>query len=154
MTVGRRGNAVYQARGCRGFTLIEVMIVIGILGILAAIAIPSYTEYVQRGRRADAKTALVQIAQWQERRRTEMNTYATATADVPAGMRTVTSGGTTATYNITIDAGATAATYTLTATRAGVMANDPCGDFTLTNLGARNNLNLSGGRTSAECWAR
>lgn len=137
----------------RGFTLIEVIIVMAILAILAAIAIPNYTEYVQRGRRADAKAVLLQIAQWQERRRTETNSYATATADIPAGLRTVQSGGAT-TYNVTVNAGATATTYTLTATRAGSMAADPCGDFTVTNLGVRGNVNLGGGRTSDGCWAR
>lgn len=137
----------------RGFTLIEVIVVVTILAILAAVAIPNYTEYVQRGRRADAKTALLQIAQWQERRRTETNAYAAATADIPAGIRTVQSGGGT-TYNITVDAGATATNYRLTATRAGVMATDPCGDFTLTNLGVRGSENLSGGRTTDQCWAR
>lgn len=140
----------------RGFTLIEVIIVMAILAILAAIATPNYTEYVQRGRRADAKAALLQIAQWQERRRTEQNGYATA---FPVGfqLNTVRAGSAAAgpvTYNITIDAGATATAYRLTATRAGPMATDPCGDFTLTNLGIRGNENLGGGRTSDGCWAR
>lgn len=132
----------------QGFTLIEVMVVVAIVAILAAIAIPAYTEYVQRGRRAEAKTALHQIAQWQERRRTETNAYATA---LPAGMASVSSGG-TVTYTITVDT--VAAPYRLVAARAGPMAADPCGDFTLTGLGVRGNENLSGGRTSPDCWAR
>lgn len=107
----------------RGFTLIEVITVVLILGILAAIAIPNYTEYVQRGRRAEAKTALTQLAQWQERRRTETNSYATASAQLP-GLANVQVNNQTI-YTVTIDAGATATAYTLTATRAGVMANDP-----------------------------
>jgi len=135
----------------RGFTLIEVMVVVLIVAILAAIAIPSYTEYVQRGRRAEAKTALTQLAQWQERRRTETNAYVTATAGLPASLQAVTAGGATL-YTITVDGGTPP--YILTATRAGVMAADPCGDFTLTGLGVRGNVNLSGGRTSADCWAR
>ncbi len=42
-------------------TLIEVLVVVGIVGILAAIAVPIYTNYIQRARRADAKTALQQV---------------------------------------------------------------------------------------------
>lgn len=42
----------------RGFTLIEVMIVVVIVAILASIAVPSYTEYVQRSRLVDAHAVL------------------------------------------------------------------------------------------------
>jgi type IV pilus assembly protein PilE len=140
---------VSSQRPQQGFTLIEVIVVMAILAILAAIAIPNYTEYVQRGRRADAKTALLQIAQWQERRRTETNAYATTDADIPVALRTVPSTGTTL-YNITVGTGT--APYILTATRAGPMAADPCGNFTLTGLGIRGTA--GGTRTSDECWAR
>ena len=47
----------------KGFTLIEVMIVVAIVGILAAIALPSYNEYIRRGHRAEARAALLQGAQ-------------------------------------------------------------------------------------------
>jgi type IV pilus assembly protein PilE len=46
----------------RGFTLIEVMIVVAIVGILAAVAYPSYLEYLKKGRRADAQTFMSDIA--------------------------------------------------------------------------------------------
>lgn len=75
----------------KGITLIEMLVVIMIVGILAAIAIPSYTGYMVRARRADAKTALEQFRAAQEMRRAERGSYSTNIAElrttwgVPAG---------------------------------------------------------------------
>lgn len=62
-----------------GFTLIEMMITVAILGILATIALPSYTEYVRKGERSQARTAIMELMTQQERYFTHYNTYAALT---------------------------------------------------------------------------
>jgi type IV pilus assembly protein PilE len=60
----------------RGLTLIELLVVVIIVGILAAIAIPTYTNYITRARRSEAKTALEHIRAGQEMWRAERGCYA------------------------------------------------------------------------------
>ena len=62
-------------RKMRGITLMELMIVIVIVGFLAAIAYPNYREFAARAKRNEAKAALLQIAQQQERFYLQNNTY-------------------------------------------------------------------------------
>lgn len=59
----------------RGFTLIELMIVVAVVGVLAAIAYPAYTESVLKGRRAQARAALSELLMQQERYMTQNNCY-------------------------------------------------------------------------------
>ena len=58
-----------------GFTLIELVVTMAIIAILAAIAIPSYTAYIMRSHRSDARGQLLEVATWMERWRTERGRY-------------------------------------------------------------------------------
>ena len=58
-----------------GFTLIELVIVVGIVAILASVAYPSYIESIVKGRRAEGRAALAELMQQQERYLTQNNCY-------------------------------------------------------------------------------
>lgn len=126
----------------RGFTLIELMIVVAIVGILAAIAYPSYVEYIQRSRRNECQGQMMNMASVLERRYSTNQTY---TGAVPA-LSCPTDGG-AATYTFAATA-ITAQDFTITATPTTLQAGDDCGTLTLTNAGVRG---ASGGTTAA-CW--
>ncbi len=137
----------------RGFTLIELMIVVAVVGILTAIAYPSYTEYVRRGHRADARAGLLQAQQWLERAATATGTYPTT---LPDALKWSTD--TTKRYTIDFQDGNTTTAYTLTATPkpTGPQANDKCGTYTLSNTGLRGANGKTSGQAGydPDCWGK
>jgi type IV pilus assembly protein PilE len=79
--------------GKKGFSLIEIMVVVVVVSILAGIAIPSYLGYVTRTRRADAITALQTVALCEEKARAELGSYQQTAALIAAFGLTPSAGG-------------------------------------------------------------
>jgi type IV pilus assembly protein PilE len=138
-----------------GFTLIELMITVAIVGILTAIAMPSYTEYINRANRTDAKTALMQNAQFLERNYTEVNRYDFSdSAGTVAIVLPVTASPTSGTTLYDIAANTTATTYTLTATpvTGGRMDGDACGSLSLNQFGQKTVASAT--LDANTCWSK
>lgn len=144
----------------KGFTLVELMVVVAIIGILAGIVYPNYQDSVRKARRADAKGALTGLANALERRYTETGSYTGAanTVDDPGDVGTpwVYSAkspvdGTETYYNLTI-ASATTSTYTIAATPVNQQQNDKCGMLTLTNTGVRGDGISTPSVAESGCW--
>jgi type IV pilus assembly protein PilE len=126
----------------RGFTLVELVVVVAIAAILATIAIPNYSEYVLRSNRTSAQGFITDIASRQAQFFIDRRTYATTVTAL--NMATPTEVATRYNVAIAVNAGPPL-TYTVTATPTGPQLNDRCGALT---------IDQAGNKTAAatRCW--
>ena len=147
-----QGAKAPLAQAAKGFTLIEVMIVVVIIAILSAIALPSYQQYIQKTRRADAKETLLRMATLQERHFFQESEYYSVAALTDFGGQTSPEGWYTIALDCSVDM--CAASYTLTATpvNPGPQANDTqCSSFTI-NQTLQQTAQTAAGADAANCW--
>ena len=151
----------------KGFTLIELMIVVGVVGILAAIAFPSYVDSVQKARRSDAYDILLDCASSQARFFTGAtpSTYmddALAQAQGLCGWdgsdflskdAHYTLAIANANCSIAIAGNSIFSCFTLTATpEPSQGGDDDCASFTIDERGNRQSFDAGGTLTTDQCW--
>ncbi|VXB45491.1 Pilus assembly protein PilE [Luteimonas sp. 9C] len=147
-----RHTPTARSRFARGFTLIELMVVVAVVAILASIALPSYQDSVRKSRRAQAKADMVELAQRFERFHTVNNTYegfwAGAFGAANASVASPSTQGATVAYLITSEA--TPNTFTLTSEPQGNQTQDTrCGTLGMTNTGVKSE---TGTGSLSDCW--
>lgn len=156
----------------RGFTLLEMMIVVALIAILAAIAFPTYQRYVLRSHRVDARNTLQAAAQRLEQNFSANRTYACTenkkkadcTSKIDAawlsgqGLNISPANGELR-YNISFTAGEPGdRTYRLQAVPVGVQEEDECGTFTINQSGVKGvgsgtEVTEASRKLAAKCWS-
>lgn len=137
----------------KGFTLIELMIVVAIIAIIAAIALPSYDASVKRGKRNDGKAYLLDLASQQETFYAQNLSYANSITGATQLNTSATSTETFYTLTLAVlPAGCSAAgvkcrTFALTATPT--FSDDLCTTLTYNNSGVKGN---AGTGSVNDCW--
>lgn len=135
----------HAVRRPRGFTLIELMIVVAVVAILAAIAWPSYQEHVRKARRAQAKADLVEYAQMAERFHTVNNTYVGFALPSNKSPREA---GAPEYYSVGFNPVSTASSFKIVAEPRNAQADDRCGALSINQAGVKTHAKGA----YSECW--
>jgi type IV pilus assembly protein PilE len=136
----------------KGFTLVELLVVVLIIGILSAVAIPSYMTYILKAHRSAAVTGVLELASRQARYYTTHNNYTTSMvtlgyASDPMPLDSTNSHH----FDLSVES-ADANGFVLKASPYGKQTNDKCGTYRYTDLGR---MTSEGDTTLVkECWKR
>jgi type IV pilus assembly protein PilE len=135
-----------------GFTLVELMITVAIVAILATIAMANYTSQIQKSRRTDARSAVMDLAGREEKLFSTTNAYSGAPSDLGYGAVgavfpiTVGSGY----YQVSVTVASPPISYLITATAFGSQASDTkCITLSVDQFGSQTS---TGTETAATCW--
>lgn len=126
----------------KGFSLIELMIVVVIVGVLAAVALPNYRNYLIRSSRSAVQTELLELASIQEKIFLNSNNYSpnvtTAYNGTSAGGLGRTSGTSKdGKYTLSLDITVPSQTFILTATPVAGSSQDGDGNLSISESGQR-----------------
>ncbi len=130
-----------------GFSLVELMIVVGIIAIISSIAFPNYSRYILKSRRAEAMNNLVNFQANYEGYNAQNSTYPPSNTLPPATVAPIPS---STYYLYTSTTTATSYTITATALAGSSQVNDEegtvgCSTMTINNMGTQ---------TPAACWTQ
>jgi type IV pilus assembly protein PilE len=135
-----------------GFTLIELMVTVAVVAILGTIAMASYSSQIQKSRRTDARSAVMDLAGREEKLFSTVNAYSGAPSDLGYGAVgatfpiTIGSGY----YQVSVTVANPPVSYLITATAIGAQAADTkCTTLSVDQLGTQTS---TGTETAATCW--
>jgi type IV pilus assembly protein PilE len=144
---GSRTESTVTTHCARGFTLLEVMIVVAIVAILAAIALPNYSEYIRRGKIIEATTALSDMRTRYEQFFLDHRKYTGGCASFLATVQPQAKS-----FTLECLTGETDTAYAPTAT--GIATEGMSGfTYTINQLNQRSSSGPGGTYTNGTCWA-
>nr|WP_316643577.1 type IV pilin protein [uncultured Roseateles sp.] len=133
----------------RGFSLVELMIVVGIIGILSAVALPAYNDYVRRGQLPEATSALSDYRVKMEQFYQDNRNYGTGTCATGASWGNfVRSGSKYFTYACALSNSGQGFTVTATGAAGSAIGHE----YTVDHNGAMATTKFKGSSSTKACW--